>query len=269
MGLSITKYLWDGSTTDYSLNFALGYTGRDTVSAFISGENPVSLPFDWIDADNVRITDTSNLEVGSEINFARTVSKTDSLVDFTQPGSITRQNINDAMQHTLRALHELLDGRYGGVSEVDEAVFARVDTSVAAALQNFLFRSDFRRDLLLDPDLTQPSTVTYTSGSVYGDSSEALIFVETPPSEEIEVSLYNNSQVILSFTIDTDGTFSTTDTGPFELQPGAVQSAVTGAKYASGATVKVVLPVRHSSVVDFDVELSDYTALFQAAAAED
>jgi hypothetical protein len=264
MGLSLNDFTFDGVNDAFDLNFALGYTARADVTCYRAGDMPMDIAFDWLTDSRVRI-DMTDLTTGDSLVFARTVSKTTLPVDLTSGGSLTRENMTVAVTHSLHAMHELLDGRFGDVVEVGDAVYALVEVAVQAALTNFLFSAQFKQDMVLRPEFTAAETVTFTSGGLVATAASAAVYVETNPSVPVEVLVYNGGSVKFSFTVGTDGTVSGRSTADVALTAGAVSVEVTGGAYSSGLKAGIVFPFFYEAVLDFEAEVSDYIAIFEEA----
>lgn len=110
MGLSVNEFTYAGDD-EFDLNFALGYASQGDVTCYKKGTTPVDLDFDWLTSSRVRLTPGQGLTNGDEIVFRRTVSKQFLPVDLTQPGNVTRENLEEVAKHTMRAVHEVLDER--------------------------------------------------------------------------------------------------------------------------------------------------------------
>lgn len=264
MGLSLNKFTFNG-VTEFDLNFALGYASRSDVSAYIEKEVPVNLAFDWLTTSRVRITVPAELQVGDTIVFARTVSKTALPVDLTQPGNLTREGVQTALTHSMYVYHEILDGRFSDLVEVSDSTLASIKLATETALKNLIFRANFTSEKVFALNLTNESTATYTSGGFTALTDKIGVFVENNPNTMIEVLLYNAGVIFYSFTVSQDGVVEVTYKADIELKNGPIISQVVGGNYASGAQVVVALPLVNSAVVDLNVELSDYVALFNEA----
>jgi len=267
MGLSVNEFTYEG-VDEFDLNFALGYASRSDIQCYKNGDGagliPVDIEFNWLTDSQVRIVD-HDLELGDKLTFTRTVSKVELPVDLAQPSQLTRENVTTAVSHSLYAMHELLDGRYGDVVNLDDTLFNLLNQTVETALSNFLFSADFIQDIVIKPSLTGEEVVTYTSGNRTGVASEVLIFVETPPNVPIEVIVYNNADILFYFTVGTGGEITNRSTSDLVIAPGSLSVRVTGSNYVSGAQLGVVLPIKHTSVIDFDTELTDYVDVFEEA----
>lgn len=261
MGLSVNTFLYAGNT-DFDLNFALGYTSQTDITCYKDGPVPIDVQFDWLTENKVRVDDT-NLAVGDTLVFRRTVSKTSLPVDLKQPSNLTRENVETAVLHSLYAFHELIDGRFGDLVEVNDAVYGLVEEAVTVALSNFLFSADFKQDMVFNSQLDAPKPVHWNSGGYSLDTADAYFEVLTAPQDPVELLLYHNSQVIYAVTVQTDGTHTVNTTAVVETIEGSFTQGASAGLYSTGLEYACVLPVKHTSVLDFDKVLSDYVALFE------
>lgn len=261
MGLSILKFTYAGDN-DFDLNFALGYASKSTIDCYVAADVPFNVDFDWLTDSQVRIVPT-DVEIGDEIVFTRTVDKTGLPVDLTRDGALTRENVETCVTHALYAQHELIDGRFGEVVDLSDAVYDAVNTAVETALSSFIFETVFKRDMVLHPALTSASTETYTSGDEYCAAEDVMVEVITPPSVTTEFLVYNGDTIVFSVTINSAGEETDRSTDDVELTSGSVRVDVTGSNYVSGADIWFVFPMKTNAIVDFETELSDYIATFE------
>lgn len=263
MGLSVNKFIYAGDD-EFDLNFALGYASRSDVTCYRDGAVPVNVTFDWLTDSRVRV-DSSNLSEGDIVVFRRTVSKTALPVDLAQPGNLTRENVQTAVLHSLYAFHELLDGRFGELVEISDAVYGLINEAVSESLKNFLFTADFKRDLVFSAGLVSPRGVCWTTGGEVINTEDAYFEVINAPSADVELLIQHNGQVVLAVTVDTHGNYEFSTTSTFETVPGAFTHAEASNVYTSGLEYACALPAVHRSVVDFGTALGDYIEIFETA----
>lgn len=110
MGLSVNEFTYEGDD-EFDLNFALGYASRGDVTAYKVGDPNEALEFEWLTDSRVRLVSGHDLENGDEVVFARTVSKLYLPVNLNEPGSLTREAVEEGLEHVMRAIHEVLDMR--------------------------------------------------------------------------------------------------------------------------------------------------------------
>lgn len=263
MGLSMNTFLYSGST-DFDLNFALGYTSKSDVTCYKDGAIPVDVEFDWLTDSRVRVDDT-HLSVGDTLVFRRTVSKTSLPVDLKQPSNLTRENVETAVLHSLYAFHELIDGRFGDLVEINDAIYGLVEEAVTFALSNFLFSAQFKQDFVIHSDLYEPKAVHWGSGGFDINTAEAYFTVINAPAAPVELLLYHNGQVVYAVNVQTDGSYTVTTTAEVRTEAGAFTQGASSNMYSSGLEYVCVLPATHPAVVDFDTTLSDYISTFEEA----
>lgn len=114
MGYSRTTVVYSGGARTFSHSLSLGFINRDQIRVYILGEldgsgNQIYRAFTWVD-DNT-ITVTNAIAIGRTVVIERTVPKDSLIIDFTNPGSALRPNLDKALKQTLMAVHEVLDGR--------------------------------------------------------------------------------------------------------------------------------------------------------------
>ena len=222
MGLSINNFTYVEGVTDYDLNFALGYASQSDISVYKDGENPVDISFDWLTDTRIRIDDT-DLTAGDTFTATRTVSKTTLPVDLTSPGNATRENLETIVKHTVYLQHELLDGRFTDLTEVDDAVYQQVISAVDTALDRLLFLSNYKFEQQMPITLDAVKATMYTTGDYRVSPDDSAVFVTTPPNEPIEVIMYQEGgDVFFAFNVDIDGTVEVTTSSSADLSKGAV-----------------------------------------------
>jgi hypothetical protein len=263
VGLSILRFNYTGDT-DFDLNFAGGYASKSDVSAYIDRATDSALQFDWLTDSQVRII-PDTLAIGEQITFIRTVSKTTLPVDFSVAGTVTRENVTTATMHALYVAHEMLDGRISDYDDLNGVIFETVDKAVQSALSNFLFQATFKQDIVVKGALTSSSAKTYTSGGFYCDAADVAVYIESTPSEEVELLITNGGQVQYSCTVSPTGVVTPTSISQVDLAAGPITVSEAGGNYATGLQYAVVLPVVNLAYVDFDIAISDYINIFEEA----
>jgi hypothetical protein len=112
----VTK-IGDGSSTQFAVNFALGYLDPSTTTARVGTEsdgagNPVYRNITYISESLFQISGTAP-GIGVPILFERTVPKDTLLVNFSDGDVMTEENLDIAQKQAMMAVHEVLDGRLG------------------------------------------------------------------------------------------------------------------------------------------------------------
>lgn len=265
MGHSIISYTYDGSTTDYDLTFTLGYTSEATIAAYVEGDTPVALTFDFISTNRVRLTDTSVLSNGDTIVFTRTVSKTAIEVDLTAPGAATRESLMSNYLQLMYAYHELIDGRVGDVTDIDDAILQQIDDAVIAGIESFVFATQLTQDIVLREDLDGAVIADYTSKTRTFAAEDVQVYVENNPSVEIDVQVLSDGAVIYEFTVGATGLVTPSTAGEVSMQAGPLSLDVVGGNYTSGARIAVVIPTAEQLTVTTDPNVVDFSATYTTA----
>lgn len=263
MGFSVLTFTYKGSE-DFDLNFSGGFTNRSDIKCYTAGEHPVEILFDWLTDSKVRI-DSRNVVIGQDIVFTRTVSKTSLPVDYTAPGLTTRENIQTGLNHILYLVHEVLDGRIATYTQLSSDVQAVINAAVEAAIDKFRANAATKSEVVLYPTLTeQQDAITYTTGGLTLYPEEIGVFVNTPPSSDIEVLISNGAQVVATLNIDTLGAVQLHGDA-VTMSSGPVSISVVGGNYNSGTDIVVVLPLYSSVDVDFNTVVDNYITVFEEA----
>lgn len=264
MGLSVNQFTYAG-VDEFDLNFAMGFSSRSDIDCYIEGEFPIDVEFDWLTNSRVRIVPT-DVQIGDTITFTRTVSKDSIPVDLTQPNNLTRESIDTAIRHTVYMMHEVLDGRVNDSIDINDLIFNSVNNAVVLALANYVSRSYLKRDVVIQSQFSSENVVeSYTSGGVFCEAEDVLIFVVNPPNVQTEYLISNGGQVQFSVTIGTDGSEIQRSASRVLLSSGPITSNVTGGNYTSGVDLVFVLPMVSQSTIDFNAEVDDYVELLTEA----
>lgn len=114
MGLSTNTTPYTGGVQTFPVSFALDFLERSHVKVYVAGEldganEQVYRAFTWNSDSEILVTDP--LTIGDNVVVERTVSKVNLEVDFTAPGTATRQNLSRSVRHSFHAIHEFMDGR--------------------------------------------------------------------------------------------------------------------------------------------------------------
>ncbi len=143
MAFSLMTITYTGGSRTFPLSFALGFLNRSDIKVNVVGEldamgNPVDRAFTFNSDTEIVVTDPIN--TGSVVRISRTVDKRELPVDFSAPGTATREALDTTARYTIMAVQEALDGRIDGsvdsVEEVSVAALAsgqRASDSAAAA----------------------------------------------------------------------------------------------------------------------------------------
>ncbi len=140
MAFSLMTITYTGGSRTFPLSFALGFLNRSDIKVNVVGEmdamgNPVDRAFTFNSDTEIVVTDP--ITTGSVIRISRTVNKRELPVDFSAPGSATREALDITARYTTMAVQEALDGRIDGsvnsVGEVSVAALASGQQAAAAA----------------------------------------------------------------------------------------------------------------------------------------
>ncbi len=137
MPFSLLTYTYSGGPQTFQLAFALGYLERSDVRVNVIGEldamgNPINRAFTFNSENEILVTDT--IAMGATVRISRTVSKTALPVDFSAPGSATREALDINSRYLIMAVQEALDGRLDGSVENLDELSSQVFSSRASAL---------------------------------------------------------------------------------------------------------------------------------------
>lgn len=107
----------DGVTTQFTLDFTLGYLSRADVTCRVGSEvdglgAPLYRTLNWITDGLVEVL---GAPAGNGVNlvFERTVSKTAPKHDFSDGAAMIAQNFDENQLQAIMLVHEVLDGRFG------------------------------------------------------------------------------------------------------------------------------------------------------------
>lgn len=119
MGLSINEYIYEGGERVFPATFAFGYDNPAHVFVYVLGEvdgegAQVYRDYTWESSSEIRVT--NSITIGDMVAVARTVPKASLPVYFTEPGSMTRENLDLNFRRSVHLVQEFLDGRYEGTS---------------------------------------------------------------------------------------------------------------------------------------------------------
>ncbi len=129
MAFSLLTATYTGGPQVFQLSFALGYLERSDVKVNVLGQldamgNLRDFAFTFNSANEITVTET--IPANSTVRISRTVSKTALPVDFSAPGSATREALDTNARYLIMAVHEALDGRLDGSVDNVEEITAQV-----------------------------------------------------------------------------------------------------------------------------------------------
>lgn len=105
----------DGSTDEYTVNFADGFISESDVTAHVEGEvdglgDPIYRTITFLSTNLLKISGAIP-PLNTKVIFDRTVLKTDTLVHFTNGDVMDEENLDLSFKQILMVAHEALDGR--------------------------------------------------------------------------------------------------------------------------------------------------------------
>ena len=115
MSLSRVIKVGDGSTTQFTVNFALGFLSRDDVTVRVGNEvdgagNPAYRTITWL-SDTLLEVSGPPAGVGIKVAFDRATDRDTLAVDFENGDEFSEDNLNTAQKQALMLAHEALDGK--------------------------------------------------------------------------------------------------------------------------------------------------------------
>lgn len=178
MALSKYTLIGDGVTTEFVVDFTLGYISKDDVTVQVNDEidgsgDPIYRTLTWIDDALVNVGTAP--EVDAPIVFIRTVSEEVLVHNFEDGAGITEKNLDEAHLQSLMLMHQLLDGRLSDTVEGDFNM-------------GNLFTVTNLRDPVEDGDATPKSYVDAQQALTAVAASDAIIAAGTAVDKAIEAA---------------------------------------------------------------------------------
>lgn len=117
MALSRVVRVGDGSTTQFTVDFALGYINESDVTCRVGDEvdgsnDPIYRTITFLSETLVEISGDAP-GTGVNVVFDRTVDKEDLVVDFSNGDILDEDNLDAVLEQIMMSVHEVLDGRFG------------------------------------------------------------------------------------------------------------------------------------------------------------
>jgi len=140
MGYSYNTHVYTSGAQEFPVHFTLGYINKQDVFVNVIGEvdgegSEIYRDFEWIDDATIRVTEP--LTEGDVVKIQRVVSKQELMVDFTTPGSASRDSLNAGFKQLLMAIHEMYDGVLA-----DKALVTTLPRDIEVALAFISTHSD-------------------------------------------------------------------------------------------------------------------------------
>lgn len=246
MGLSFNEFTYAGFT-DFDLNFALGYTSKQDVTCIKIGSIPILVDFEWLTDSKVRVEST-DLQLGDELVFYRTVSKTQLPVDVTLDSQLTRENVETLHKHALYVMHEVFDGRFEGYTNVNISVMELVTTAVRGAIQSSGLISTYKYPVQFN---WEGQDVTWPTSNMA--DHDVKVVVNSNPLSPQEFIITGDSGVVADFTVATDGSVTT---NTYDVESGTTLRLSTVQDHQ--ARVSVVLEGVLAEYLEFSDDFPDF-----------
>ncbi|QIG68318.1 tail fiber protein [Rhizobium phage RHph_Y1_20] len=118
----------DGSTTQFVVDFALGYLSPSDITCRVGNEadgsgNPIYRTITFLSETLLQVGGTPAGN-GVQVVFERTVEKEDTIVHFSTGDVLDENNLDLSFKQILMVVHEVLDGRFGAFdSDLDMGGF--------------------------------------------------------------------------------------------------------------------------------------------------
>ena len=138
MAFSRVTKIGDGTSTQFPVNFTLGYIDPSHITARVGNEvdglgNPVYRTITFLGPNLLQISGAP-AGIGVKIVFERTVPKDELLVDFSNGDVLDEVNLDISQLQTIMAVQEVLDGRFATISQdLDFGTFTGVNTRAPTA----------------------------------------------------------------------------------------------------------------------------------------
>ncbi len=105
MNYSYSRYTGDGTTTDYAINFVLGFLKREDVHVYIDG---VEVSFAWVNDGLITVSPAP--ATGALVLVRRIVDKTTLQHDYEDGAVVIEKNLDESNMQSIMAVHEMIDG---------------------------------------------------------------------------------------------------------------------------------------------------------------
>lgn len=117
MALSRVVRVGDGATTQFVVDFALGYISESDVTCRVGNEadgsgDPIYRNITFLSQTLLQIDGTVPA-TGAKVVFDRTVNKQTLVTDFSNGDIMDEDNLDSVLEQVMMAVHEVLDGRFG------------------------------------------------------------------------------------------------------------------------------------------------------------
>ena len=138
MAFSRVTKIGDGTSTQFPVNFTLGYIDPSHITARVGNEvdglgNPVYRTITFLGPNLLQISGAP-AGIGVKIVFERTVPKEELIVNFSNGDVLDEVNLDNSQLQTIMSVHEVLDGRFATLSEdLDFGTYTGINTRAPVA----------------------------------------------------------------------------------------------------------------------------------------
>lgn len=137
MSYSAVTYVSDGVTSEFTINFALGYISEDHIKAWVTGEldssgNKVYRGLTFISRERVRLQGPVPA-AGVIIEFSRVVPKSEQIIVFGDGDTLDEDNLDVSQKQAMMATHEALD-KVKSLETISSAALAAAVSSLKAQI---------------------------------------------------------------------------------------------------------------------------------------
>lgn len=181
MAFSRVTKIGDGVSTQYPVNFTLGYIDPTHITARVGNEvdglgNPVYRAITFLGPNLFQIAGTP-AGIGVPIVFERTVPKESLIVNFSNGDVLDEDNLDISQLQTIMAVQEVLDGRFASLGrDLDFGNFTGINTrqpTAPADLANKQYVDDRTGDLVTQVPAILAASAAATAAATAAAASAA------------------------------------------------------------------------------------------------
>lgn len=205
MAYSRVTKIGDGVTTQFTVNFSLGYLDSSHITARVGTEvdglgDPVYRTITFLSTNLLQISGPP-AGIGVKILFERTIKKDELIVNFNNGDVMDEVNLDTAQKQTMMAVQEVLDGRFSTLTQdLDFGDFTGVNTRSPTApgdLANKAYVDNSTNQLIsIAVDIAAVSAISASVTQVAAIDSE----VSTVAGLSSDISLLAANNAILTGT---------------------------------------------------------------------
>ena len=181
MAFSRVTKIGDGVSTQYPVNFTLGYIDPTHITARVGNEvdglgNPVYRAITFLGPNLFQIAGTP-AGIGVPVVFERTVPKESLIVNFSNGDVLDELNLDTSQLQTIMAVQEVLDGRFASLGrDLDFGNFTGINTrppTAPADLANKQYVDDRTGDLVTQVPVILAASAAATAAATAAAASAA------------------------------------------------------------------------------------------------